>query len=107
MKEREMRDGDRALIVVEEMERSEQQFVKEIENGEPVSQVTMVRGGGFGRGTVIARVFDGVDVERFESSELLGKRRCEEWKREGAARIVAEKRRRSNGGRRGESEDPR
>ena len=27
--------------------------------------------------------------------------------REGAARIVAEKRRRSNGGRRGESEDPR
>ncbi|CAN6930131.1 unnamed protein product [Brassica oleracea] len=46
MKEREMRDGDRALIVVEEMERSEQQFVKEIENGEPVSQVTMVRGGG-------------------------------------------------------------
>ena len=83
-KERETRDGEIALSAVEEMERSEEQFVKENEvkrqNGEPMSQfTTVVRG--FGRGTVIARVFDGVDVERFESSELLGKRRCEEWKR--------------------------
>lgn len=31
----------------------------DMQNGELVSQVTMVRMWGFGRGTVIARVFDG------------------------------------------------
>lgn len=43
-KEREVRDGERALRAVEEIERSVEQFVKEIEvtrrNGELVSQVT-------------------------------------------------------------------
>ncbi|KAF2559100.1 hypothetical protein F2Q68_00017332 [Brassica cretica] len=129
-KERETSDGERALSVVEEMERSEEQFVKDIEvtrqNGEPMSQfTTVVRR--FGRGTVIARVFDDRDVERFESLSCFGSYGEEEVRgveevrgkaemvgegvgeREGAARTLAGKRRRrrSNGGRKGESEDPR
>lgn len=48
-KEREVRDGERALSAVEEMERSEEQFEKEREvtrrNGEEASQVTTVVGG--------------------------------------------------------------
>ena len=123
-KERETRDGEIALSAVEEMERSEEQFVKENEvkrqNGEPMSQfTTVVRG--FGRGTVIARVFDDGDVERFKRLSCLGSYGEEEVRgkaemvgegvgeREGAARTLAGKRRRrrSNGGRKGESEDPR
>ncbi|WZZ47784.1 hypothetical protein YC2023_044043 [Brassica napus] len=111
-KERETRDGEIALSAVEEMERSEEQFVKENEvkrqNGEPMSQfTTVVRG--FGRGTVIARVFDDGDVERFKRLSCLGSYGEEEGEREGAERIVAGKRRRrrSNGGRRGESKDPK
>ncbi|KAG2271519.1 hypothetical protein Bca52824_066074 [Brassica carinata] len=127
-KERETSDGERALSVVEEMKRSEEQFVKDIEvtrqNGEPMSQfTTVVRR--FGRGTVIARVFDDRDVERFESLSCFGSYGEEEVRgveevrgkaemvgegvgeREGAARTLAGKRRRrrSNGGRKGESED--
>ncbi|KAL0707337.1 hypothetical protein Bca4012_073763 [Brassica carinata] len=129
-KERETSDGERALSVVEEMKRSEEQFVKDIEvtrqNGEPMSQfTTVVRR--FGRGTVIARVFDDRDVERFESLSCFGSYGEEEVRgveevrgkaemvgegvgeREGAARTLAGKRRRrrSNGGRKGESEDRR
>ncbi|KAL0791954.1 hypothetical protein Bca101_008200 [Brassica carinata] len=74
-KEREMRDGEIALSAVEEMERSEEQFVKENEvtrqNGEPMSQFTIVVRG-FGRGTMIARVFDDGDVERFKRLSCLG-----------------------------------
>ncbi|CAN6998922.1 unnamed protein product, partial [Brassica rapa subsp. trilocularis] len=87
-KERETRDGERALSVVEEMKRSEEQFVMEIEVtrrswflwGEEVGGVEEVRG----------------------TKEIVGEGVGE---REGAARIVAGKRRgrRSNGGRRGES----
>ncbi|WZY94116.1 hypothetical protein YC2023_066445 [Brassica napus] len=86
-KERETRDGERALSVVEEMKRSEEKFVMEIEVtrnwvlwGEEVGVVEEVRG----------------------TEEMVGEGVGE---REGAVRIVAGKRRgrRSNGGRRGES----
>lgn len=50
-KKRETRDGERALSDVDEMDRSEEQFVREMEvtiqNWEPASQVmTVVMGGG-------------------------------------------------------------
>ncbi|KAF2568840.1 hypothetical protein F2Q68_00026625 [Brassica cretica] len=57
---------------VDEMERSEEQFVKEMEvtrrNSEPASQVMALWG--VGGETVVAWVFDGAD-ERFESFGLL------------------------------------
>ncbi|CAG7876519.1 unnamed protein product, partial [Brassica rapa] len=72
-KERETRDVERALNVVEEMERTEEQFVKEMEvtrrNWEPASQVMAVvgvwrRDGG-------RRGFYGRSVERFEGFDML------------------------------------
>jgi len=123
-KEREVREGERALRAVEEMERSEEQFVKEREvtrrNGEPVSQVTTVVGGleeeegwwsqGFLR---VGMLRDSRALSCFGSSgeeedvrvgvgemrgtgEMVGEG---EGDREGAAGIVGEKRRRrrSNG----------
>ncbi|CAN7040421.1 unnamed protein product [Brassica rapa subsp. trilocularis] len=72
-KERETRDVERALNVVEEMERAEEQFVKEMEvtrrNWEPASQVMTVvgvwrRDGG-------RRGFDGRIVEKFEGFDML------------------------------------
>ena len=48
-KEREVREGERALSAAEEMDMSEEQFVKERDvtrrNGEPASQVTTVEEG--------------------------------------------------------------
>ena len=72
-KERETRVVERALNVVEEMERAEEKFVKEMEvtrrNWEPASQVMTVvgvwrRDGG-------RRGFDGRIVEKFEGFDML------------------------------------
>ena len=117
-----MREGERALSAAEEMDRSEEQFVKERDvtrrNGEPASQVTTVEEGlEVGRWSqgflAVGMLRDSRALSCFGSSgdeedvrggvgemrgtgEMVGEG---EGDREGAAEIVAEerRRRRSNG----------